>query len=52
MANPGAISRQRFCLSGSFEVDGGEMFKHACKTGLEGVGLGFPFVQHIGACRA
>ena len=24
-------------LSESFEVDGGEMFKHACKTGLEGV---------------
>jgi bifunctional non-homologous end joining protein LigD len=23
--------------SESFEVDGGEMFKHACKTGLEGV---------------
>jgi bifunctional non-homologous end joining protein LigD len=24
-------------FSESFEVDGGEMFKHACKTGLEGV---------------
>jgi bifunctional non-homologous end joining protein LigD len=24
-------------LSESFEVDGQEMFKHACKTGLEGV---------------
>jgi bifunctional non-homologous end joining protein LigD len=24
-------------LSESFEVDGGEMYKHACKTGLEGV---------------
>ena len=23
--------------SESFEVDGGEMFKHACKTGLEGI---------------
>ena len=24
-------------FSESFEVDGGEMYKHACKTGLEGV---------------
>ena len=24
-------------FSKSFEIDGGEMFKHACKTGLEGV---------------
>jgi bifunctional non-homologous end joining protein LigD len=24
-------------FSESFEIDGGEMFKHACKTGLEGV---------------
>jgi bifunctional non-homologous end joining protein LigD len=24
-------------FSDSFDVDGGEMFKHACKTGLEGV---------------
>ena len=24
-------------FSENFEVDGGEMFKHACKTGLEGV---------------
>ena len=24
-------------FSGSFEVDGAEMYKHACKTGLEGV---------------
>jgi ATP-dependent DNA ligase len=29
--------RHRHSTSESFEVDGQEMFKHACKTGLEGV---------------
>jgi bifunctional non-homologous end joining protein LigD len=31
------INETEIQFSESFEVDGGEMFKHACKTGLEGV---------------
>jgi bifunctional non-homologous end joining protein LigD len=31
------IDRTNVQFSESFEVDGGEMYKHACKTGLEGV---------------
>jgi bifunctional non-homologous end joining protein LigD len=31
------IDKTDIQFSESFEVDGGEMFKHACKTGLEGV---------------
>jgi bifunctional non-homologous end joining protein LigD len=31
------IDKSDIQFSESFDVDGGEMFKHACKTGLEGV---------------
>jgi bifunctional non-homologous end joining protein LigD len=31
------IAKTAIQFSESFELDGGEMFKHACKTGLEGV---------------
>ena len=31
------IAKTDIQFSESFEVDGGEMYKHACKTGLEGV---------------
>jgi bifunctional non-homologous end joining protein LigD len=31
------IAKTDIQFSESFEVDGGDMFKHACKTGLEGV---------------
>jgi bifunctional non-homologous end joining protein LigD len=31
------IAKTAIQFSESFEIDGGEMFKHACKTGLEGV---------------
>jgi ATP-dependent DNA ligase len=36
--NPlGLIAQTDIQFSESFEVDGCEMYKHACKTGLEGV---------------
>ena len=31
------IAQTNVQFSESFEVDGSEMYKHACKTGLEGV---------------